>query len=121
MKKIAVDKVVPKVVGYGAPIAYWFLCLGANNYEGSAKITNALKAYGPGGMKGGTATLLLSPIAFDAATSLLVNKAFSKSVQTMYDNGMSFDKIFKVIDNYPISEELKIKLKGLVLDEQVEA
>ncbi len=105
------DKVVSKVAALGVPGLIFVLAMSATGYVGAAAVTTALAALGPGGMVGGVAFLGVAGVLSDALAKYGVDAVFSAVVAELYKRGESKETIMRKVDKYPVSKDLKRKLK----------
>ena len=105
------DKIISKVAALGVPGLVLVIAIGATGLAGGAAITTALAALGPGGMIGGIATLGVIGLLSEGIAKYGVDAIFSSVVKELYKRGESKESILKKIKKYPISRDLKRKLK----------
>ena len=105
------DKIVSKVAALGVPGLVLVIAIGATGLAGGAAITAALAALGPGGMIGGIATLGVIGLLSEGIAKYGVDAIFSSVVKELYKRGESKESILEKIKKYPISRDLKRKLK----------
>ena len=85
--------------------------IGATGLAGGAAITTALAALGPGGILGGIATLVIIGLISEGIAQYGVDAIFSAVIKELYRKGETKEEILRKIKKYPISKELKRKLK----------
>ena len=105
------DKVVSKVAALGVPGLILVIAMSATGLAGAAAITTALAALGPGGMLGGVAFLGVAGILSDALTKYGVDAIFSAVVAELYKRGETKESILQKVNKYPVSKDLKRKLR----------
>ena len=105
------DKVAGKVAALGVPGLILIIAMGATGYVGAAAVTTALAALGPGGMVGGVAFLGVTGLLSDAIAKNGVDAVFSAVVAELYKRGESKETLLEKVDKYPVSKDLKRKLK----------
>ena len=105
------DKIVSKIAALGVPGLVFLFAVGATGLVGAASITTALAALGPGGMIGGIATLGIMGLISEAITEYGFDAIFKAVVVELYKRGEDSKSLFMKIDKYPVSTELKLKLK----------
>lgn len=105
------DKIVAKVAALGVPGLVLIIAIGATGLAGGAAITAALAALGPGGMIGGIATLGVIGLISEGIAKYGMDAIFSAVVQELYKRGETKESITQKINKYPVSKNLKRKLK----------
>ena len=105
------DKVVSKVAALGVPGLILVIAMSATGLAGAAAITTALAALGPGGMLGGVAFLGVAGVLSDALAKYGVDAIFSAVVAELYKRGETKESILQKINKYPVSKDLKRKLR----------
>lgn len=105
------DKVVSKVAALGVPGLMLVIAMSATGYVGAAALTTALAALGPGGMIGGVAFLGIAGVLSDGLAKYGVDAIFSAVVAELYKKGESKETILQKVNKYPVSKDLKRKLK----------
>ena len=104
------DKLVSKIAALGIPGLVLVTAIGATGLAGGA-ITTALAALGPGGILGGIATLGIIGLISEGIAQYGVDAIFSAVIKELYRKGETKEEILRKIKKYPISKELKRKLK----------
>lgn len=114
------DKIVAKIAALGVPGLVLTVAVSATGYAGAAALTAALAALGPGGMIGGIATLGAIGLISEAITEYGFDAIFSSVVKELYKRGETKESLLEKIDKYPVSENLKRRLKENInkLDEK---
>lgn len=110
------DKVVSKVAALGVPGLMLVIAMSATGYVGAAALTTALAALGPGGMLGGVAFLGVAGVLSDGLAKYGVDAIFSAVVAELYKRGESKETILHKVNKYPVSKDLKRKLKEKIED-----
>lgn len=105
------DKIVSKVAALGVPGLVLIIAMGATGYAGAAAITTALAALGPFGIIGGIATLGVIGLLSEGIAKYGVDAIFSSVVIELYKRGETKATIMEKIEKYPVSKDLKRKLK----------
>ena len=105
------DKVVSKVAALGVPGLILVIAMSATGLAGAAAITTALAALGPGGMLGGVTFLGVAGVLSDALAKYGVDAIFSAVVAELYKRGKTKESILQKVNKYPVSKDLKRKLK----------
>ena len=96
---------------YNMPYNFNPTAIGATGLAGGAAITTALAALGPGGILGGIATLGIIGLISEGIAQYGVDAIFSAVIKELYRKGETKEEILRKIKKYPISKELKRKLK----------
>lgn len=110
------DKVIELIASFGVPGLVLVVAISATGFAGAAAITTALAALGgPLGMLGGVAMLGVLMVISRAITKYGFQAIFKGVLKKLMEDGMSKADIIEKIDSYPISKELKLKLKEDVL------
>lgn len=105
------DKLVSKIAALGVPGLVLVTAIGATGLAGGAAITTALAALGPGGMLGGIVTLGIIGLVSEVIAQYGVDAIFSAVVKELYRKGETKEEILQKVNRYPISKDLKRKLK----------
>ncbi len=105
------DKIISKIAALGVPGLVLVIAIGATGLAGGAAITAALAALGPGGMIGGIATLGVLGLISEGIAKYGIDAIFSGVVLELYKRGETKESILKKIEKYPVSKDLKRKLK----------
>ncbi|MCD7854269.1 MAG: hypothetical protein LUG66_01470 [Clostridiales bacterium] len=112
---LPLEKVAATLAGQGVPTLVFISAIGTANAAGAygaAAITMALSMLGgPVGMIGGVSFLLMSSKIASAVTKYGFDALFTQVVKNLYKNGESKKSILAKIEDYPISKDLKRKLK----------
>ena len=105
------DKIVSKIAALGVPGLVLTVAIGATGLAGGAAITTALAAIGPGGMIGGLVTLGVIGLISEGISKYGVDAIFSAVVKELYRRGETKEQLKQKIKRYPISKDLKKKIK----------
>lgn len=105
------DKIVSKIAAFGIPGLILTTAIGATGLAGGAAITVALAALGPGGMIGGIATLGIIGLVSEGIVEYGIDAIFSAVVKELYKRGETKESILSKINKYPVSKDLKRKLR----------
>jgi len=109
------DKVVTKIVALGVPGLVLLVAMAASGWVGGAAIVTALAILGgPAGMLGGLFLLGILVLISNALAKYGFWKIFEASVKKFEEKGMSHEEIIKRVEAYPISKELKRRIKDLL-------
>ncbi len=109
--KIPLDKIISSVTALGIPGLILVVAMGATGYVGAAALTTALASLGPGGMIGGIAILGVIALISKGISQYGFQAIFIGVVNKLKERGETTDSIFIKIEKYPVSKELKLKLK----------
>lgn len=105
------DKIVAKIAALGVPGLVLVIAIGATGLAGGAAITAALAALGPGGMIGGIATLGVLGLISEGIAKYGMDAIFSAVVIELYKRGETKESILRKIQKYPVSKDLKRRLR----------
>lgn len=105
------EKIVSKIAALGVPGLILITAIGATGLAGGAAITTALAAIGPGGMIGGIVTLGVIGLISEGITEYGFDAIFNAVVKELYKRGETKNSILKKIKKYPVSKQLKRKLR----------
>lgn len=108
---LSLDKVVEIIAGLGIPGLVLVMLMAASPYFGAAAITSSLAALGPFGMLGGIAALGILAFISKALAEFGIDQILRAVLVKLKENGTTYEEIREEIDRYPISEELKLKLR----------
>ncbi len=119
MKKVPLDSVASKVAAFGIPGLVLVAAMAFTGFAGAAALTTALAALGgPLGMLGGIAALGVMFLISQALTNYGFDALFTAVIRELHKEGLSNADINAKIDSYPISANLKRKLKDALLRTQ---
>ncbi len=108
------DKIVSKIASLGIPGLILLIAIDATGYAGAAAMTAALASIGPGGMLGGIITLGIGVLIVDAISKYGFEAIYRGVIRELYKRGETKESILNNIDKYPISGDLKRKLKEIL-------
>ena len=111
---LAVDKAAEIIAGLGIPGLVLVMLMAASPWVGAAAMTASLAALGPFGMLGGIATLGVLALISRALAEFGFDKVFQAVLVKLKENGKTCQEIMEEIDKYPISKELKRKLREFI-------
>ena len=110
------DKLVQKIAALGIPGLILLTAMAATGYVGAAALTAALAALGPGGMLGGILTLGVAALISEGLAKYGFEAIFTAVVKELYKRGETKQTILEKINKYPISKELKEKLRNQLIN-----
>jgi hypothetical protein len=110
-RRIDMDKIVAKIAALGVPGLVLVIAISATGLAGGAAITAALAALGPGGMIGGIATLGVLGLISEGIAKYGMDAIFSAVVIELYKRGETKESILNKIQKYPVSKDLKRRLR----------
>jgi len=106
------DKLVDKIAALGVPGLILVVAMAFTGWAGAAAITTALAFLGgPLGMLGGIAVLGLLSLISKGLADYGFESIFKAVVEKLREDGKSHADIEREVDSYPISRELKLKIK----------
>ena len=105
------DKLVSKIAALGIPGLVLVTAISATGLAGGAAITTVLAALGPGGILGGITTLGIIGLISEDIAQYGVGAIVSAVVKELYRKGETKEEILQKVKKYPISKDLKRKLK----------
>ena len=111
---ISLDKAGEIIAGLGIPGLVLVMLIKFSPWFGGAAIVSALAALGPFGMLGGIATLGISAFILKALAKFGFGELFKAVLVKLKKDGVTYEEILKKIDKYPISKELKRKLREFI-------
>ena len=108
------DKIIDKIVALGVPGLILLIAISTSGLAGGAAIVAALSFLGgPFGLIGGIALIGVLTLISKGIADYGFETIFESSVKTLKEKkGLSNGDIIKEINKYPISKDLKIKLKS---------
>lgn len=105
---IGSDTILNIATSVAVPYALLNYAISISSYNGGAAISNALKAIGPGGVKGGVATLLCSAGTIHVGMQLMQSFVGGKVLEADYAKGQKTkEDIIEHVNSIPISSALK--------------
>ncbi len=106
------DQLVNILASLGVPGLVLLAAMFFTGWVGSAALTTALAALGgPFGMLGGIAALGILGLIAKGLSDYGFEAVFKAVVDELRRKGKSKDDIEKEVDSYPISRDLKLKIK----------
>ena len=111
---LTVDKPAEVIAGLGVPALVLIIAMAYSPWVGAAAITASLAALGPFGMLGGIATLGVLGFISRALAKFGFDKVFQAVLVKMKKDGETSEGILGKIEGYPISKELKRKLREFI-------
>lgn len=111
MEGFNMDKLISKLAGLGVPSLVLVIVMGTTGLTGAAAITAGLAALGPFGIIGGIATLGVITLLSQGLAEYGFSAIFTALVKEFYKKGETKNSIYSKISKYPISKDLKRKLK----------
>lgn len=111
---VPLDKGAEILAGLGVPGLVLVFVMAASPWFGAAAITAALAAIGPFGMLGGIATLLVLAFIASHLAEFGFEQVFQAVLIKLKADGKTEKDILQTINGYPISKELKGKLREFI-------
>jgi hypothetical protein len=109
------EKILSTAATITIPFGAFQLARKASGHNGGPSYTTALSSFGgPFGMKGGIVTLMVIGKAAGFITEKSIEVILNSVVKQLCSEGESQEEIFAKIDKYPVSRDLKLKLKDTV-------
>lgn len=109
------DEVIRKVAALGLPGVMLVITMAATGFAGAAAITTALAALGgPFGMLGGIGVLGVMTLVADVLAKVGID-VFLAQVYHQRAQSESKEDLLREIDGLPVSDDLKNRLKWVVL------
>lgn len=109
------DQIAAKLAALGVPALVLIVVMSVSGFAGGAALTFALASLGgPLGMLGGIAVLGILLLIAHALTQYGFDALFHAVIAKIIASGMTKKEILSKIDGYPISSDLKRKLKETV-------
>ncbi|MGD1921123.1 MAG: hypothetical protein ACFCAD_20925 [Pleurocapsa sp.] len=106
------DKIVNKIVGLGVPGLVLLVAMAVSGWVGAAAITSALAMLGgPFGMLGGIAVLGILSMISQGIAEYGFEALLEETISGLKAQGKTNAQIEKEISYYPISRELKLKIR----------
>ena len=114
------DSLVSKIAALGVPGLVLLIAMSATGYAGAAALTTALAALGgPLGMLGGLAALGLLGLISKGIADYGFEAIYKRVVKELRKQGVTQEEVIEKIEGYPISRNLKLKLKEVVQEQGV--
>ncbi|MGC9455224.1 MAG: hypothetical protein ACP5HU_10220 [Phycisphaerae bacterium] len=111
------DKIVSKIAALGVPGLVLVVAMAASGWAGGAATVTALAVLGgPLGMLGGIALLCVLALISNALTKYGFERVFGATVKKLQKQGMTKQEILEKVDGYPISKDIKLKLRASLED-----
>jgi len=109
---IPYDKLIARLIALGIPALVLLVAIVTSGFVGAVAIVAALAVIGgPLGMLGGILALGLLVLIGQAVAEYGFETVFCSVLRGLKENGNTKDKILEKVDSYPISLELKLKLR----------
>jgi uncharacterized membrane protein len=109
------DKIAAKLAALGVPALVLIVVMSVSGFAGAAALTFALASLGgPFGMLGGIAVLGILLLISHALTSYGFDALFHAVIAKILEKGTTKEEILSRIADYPISADLKRKLRETV-------
>lgn len=106
------DRIIKSITALGVPALILLLASSINGLAGAAAITSALRMLGGSfGMVGGLAISGIIAMVSKIGTDYSFDAIAIKVLKKLYSKGETKKDILDKINSYPISGDLKIKLK----------
>lgn len=110
--KLPLDKLIVRIIALGVPGLVLVAAIAFTGLAGAAAIVAALAMLGgPLGMVGGIFVMGLLVLLGQAVAEYGFETVFCRVLHGLKANGETKDQILKKIESYPISLELKLKLR----------
>jgi hypothetical protein len=107
-----VDQIVDKIAALGVPGLVLLVAMSVAGFAGAAALTTALAMLGgPFGMIGGIAVLGILGLMSKGLAEYGFEKMFQGVVDELRKKGKTTSDIEKEVDSYPISKDLKLKIR----------
>jgi hypothetical protein len=107
------DKLVDKIAALGVPGLVLLVAMAVTGWAGAAALTTALAILGgPFGMLGGVAVLGVLGLMSQGLADYGFEAIFKSTVEQLRAKGKSKADIEREIESYPISGDLKLKIKN---------
>ena len=106
------DKIISKIAALGVPGVVLIVALHATGYAGAAAMTTVLAAMGgPAGMIGGVFAFAAMALISDAIVKYGYSAVMNAVLKELYKKGETKETILAKVETYPISNDLKRKLR----------
>ena len=107
------DQIVNKIAALGVPGLVLLVAMAVTGWAGAAAITAALAMLGgPFGMLGGIAVLGILALISQGLAEYGFEQLFQAVVDQLRQQGKSKSDIEREVNSYPISQDLKLKIKN---------
>ena len=115
MRNIPITMVVEIITGLGVPGLVLLVAMSVSGWAGAAAITTALATLGgPLGMLGGITLLGGLVLIASAIPRFGFWRIFKRVLENLKEQGKTNEEILQEIDDYPIANELKQKLRDYI-------
>ena len=105
------DIIISVLAAEGIPAWILRMAMKATGLHGGARLTTALSALGPGGMIGGMVSLLAVQAVSFVLSEVAIERIYIRVVRQLCKEGYPIVDIMKTINEYPVSGQLKERLK----------
>lgn len=106
------DQIVDKLAALGVPGLILIVVMNTTGWARAAALTTALASLGgPLGMLGGIGMLGIFGLIAKGLSNYGFKKLLKALVDRLREKGISKTEIERKVESYPISEELKLKVK----------
>ena len=111
----SVDTIVSKLIAIGIPGLIILAIAATTGLAGGAATIMALSTLGgPFGIMGGVAAVALLALVVNALAGETFEYIGKRVVQGLKEKGHTNEGILKTIEGYPISDDLKAKIRSLI-------
>ncbi len=111
---LPLDKISEVIAGLGVPGLVLVMLMTVSPWVGAAAITSSLAALGPFGMLGGIATLGILAFISRALAEFGFERVSRAVLVKLRENGRTCQEIIEEIESYPISRELRKRLREFI-------
>lgn len=106
------DQIVDKIAALGVPGLVLVVTMAVTGWSGAAALTTALALLGgPLGMLGGITLLGILGLISKGLSDYGMEAIFKAVIDELRKKGKSRDDIEREVESYPISRDLKLKIK----------
>lgn len=113
--KLHLDKIVSRIVALGIPGLVLLAAVASSGFAGGAAIVAALAFLGgPLGMMGGMLALGVLLLISHALAEYGFQTIFSRVLRGLQNQGQTKVQILNTVESYPISNDLKRKLRDYI-------